>query len=457
MIAARAANWETAVEQIERASGSDTPRRFDWQCRTKDGQLFWAEISLRRASIGGEKVVLSIVRDLTERRTIEEQLRQAQKMEAIGQLTGGIAHDFNNLLGVIIGNLDLVRETMTGNEDLADLTSDALTAALGGAELTRRLLAFARRQPLQPEVTDLRDLIENAAKLLRRVLGEKVDVTLAFEDDCSPVNIDKVQLEAALTNLATNARDAMPKGGRLHIATGRRRIDAGDADGAQEIPAGDYMVIEVTDSGVGMPPEVASRIFEPFYTTKGRDRGTGLGLSMVFGFLKQSGGHVSVYSEVGIGTTFRLYLPSAAGAPAAKAAASAPLRSSSHGETVLVVEDNAALRSIAARQLRELGYAVLEAKDSAEAIGICERGGVHALFSDVVLPGDMDGVELAHEATRRWPELKVLLTSGFPETKFADRLDKPEFRLLAKPYRKSELASLLREIMDAPVRQASFH
>jgi len=216
-------------------------------------------------------------------------------------------------------------------------------------------------------------------------------------------------------------------------------------------------VIEVTDSGVGMPPEVASRIFEPFYTTKGRDRGTGLGLSMVFGFLKQSGGHVSVYSEVGIGTTFRLYLPSAAGAPAAKAAASATLRSSSHGETVLVVEDNAALRSIAARQLRELGYAVLEAKDSAEAIGICERGGVHALFSDVVLPGDMDGVELAHEATRRWPGLKVLLTSGFPETKFADRLDKPEFRLLAKPYRKSELASLLREIMDAPVRQASLH
>ena len=246
--------------------------------------------------------------EISERRQAEAQLIQAQKMEAIGNLTGGMAHDFNNLLGIIIGNLDLLRDLHSSDPDADELAGEALSAALRGADLTRRLLAFARRQPLQPTKTDLNELIAGIVKLLERTLGEDIQITLDLNPDTWSVVVDPAQLESALTNLATNARDAMSGGGQLIIVTGNRELDADYASQHAEVRPGEYAVIEVSDTGSGMPPEVASRIFEPFYTTKEQGKGTGLGLSMVFGFIKQSGGHINVYSEVGIGTTFRLYL-----------------------------------------------------------------------------------------------------------------------------------------------------
>jgi PAS domain S-box-containing protein len=445
-----------AEQWIEKAALSGQPQRFDWHCRTKDGQLFWAEITIRFAPIGGRDLILAIIHDLTERQAIEGQLHQAQKMEAIGQLTGGIAHDFNNLLGVIIGNLDLLRDIRPDDAELADLSGDALDAALRGADLTRRLLAFSRRQPLQPQRIELDALVTGTVKLLRRVLGENIDISLDLAEDTCPVVADAAQLEAALTNLATNARDAMPRGGKLLIATGRRRLDSAYAAANQDVSPGDYAMIEVTDTGEGMSPEVISRIFEPFFTTKGRDKGTGLGLSMVFGFLKQSGGHVAVYSEVGVGTTFRLYLPCAEDAAGAGAAAQATSLTAGRGERVLVVEDNAPLRRVAVRELRAFGYRVLEAGDAAQALGLLEAGTVDLLFTDVVMPGEMDGFGLARAAAARWPGLKIILTSGFPKAGSADDLASSDFRMLVKPYRKADLVRIVREALDeSPVDRAS--
>jgi PAS domain S-box-containing protein len=443
-----------ALAWIERAAVSGLPQRFDWRCKTKDGQLFWAEISVRFASIGGRRLMLAIVHDLTERQAIESQLQQAQKMEAIGQLTGGLAHDFNNLLGVIIGNLDLLREARPGDGELAELSGDALDAALRGADLTRRLLAFARRQPLQPQRIDPMALISGTVKLLSRVIGENIEISVRFADDVGYVLADPAQLEAALTNLATNARDAMPRGGKLSITAARRWLDADYAAANRDVAPGDYAMIEVTDTGEGMSPEVISRVFEPFYTTKGRDQGTGLGLSMVFGFLKQSGGHVSVYSEVGVGTTFRLYLPRLA--VAEDLAATAPPtnltrgqgQGQGQGETVLVVEDNVPLRRVAVRELRSFGYRVIEASNGAGALAQLEAGPAHVLFTDVVMPGDLDGFELARIAAQRWPEMKVILTSGFPKTGPAADLGAANLRLLAKPYRKADLVQAVREVLD---------
>jgi PAS domain S-box-containing protein len=438
------------------AAGSSSPQRFDWLAKTKDGRQFWTEVSVRFTVIGGKNVVLAIVRDLTERKAMEEQLRQAQKMEAIGQLTGGVAHDFNNLLGVIIGNLDLLRGAHPDDPDLSELSGDALEAALSGADLTRRLLAFARRQPLQPQAIDLAVLINGVMRLIRRVLGENIKIELDLAEDLYVV-ADAAQLEAALTNLATNARDAMPNGGKLLITTASRHLDGDYAAANLDVIAGDYAMIEVTDTGAGMSPEVLSHIFEPFYTTKGREQGTGLGLSMVFGFFKQSGGHISVYSEVAAGTTFRLYLPHAGEVPLAKSPPTAISVSPSKGETVLIVEDSASLRRAAVRQLREFGYTVLEARNAAEALDRLAAARIDLLFTDVIMPGEMDGFRLACAAVDRWPGLKVVLTSGFPETRLAASLSATNFPLLTKPYRKSDLALALREALDgtAPIEPAT--
>jgi PAS domain S-box-containing protein len=391
--------------------------------------------------------LLSAIHDITEHRQTEEQLRQAQKMEAIGNLTGGMAHDFNNLLAVIITNIDMAKELAGNDAELQELLGEANGAALRGADLTQRLLAFARRQPLRAQQIDINALTNMTATLLRRVLGENIEVSLNL-GEVWPVNADPTQLEAGLTNLATNARDAMPRGGRLIFATGNRFLDDEYAAQHLDVTAGDYAMIEVTDTGSGMAPEVVEHIFEPFYTTKEQGRGTGLGLSMVFGFMKQSGGHISVYSEPGIGTTFRLYLPRVATitepADASAGRAAAALQGS--GETILIVEDNAALRRTVSRQLRLLGYNILESDRAAAALELLQQQHVDLLFTDVVTPGQIDGVELAHLAQERWPAIKVLLTSGFPQ----DRIDDPdlstELPLLTKPYRTTDLAAALRTI-----------
>jgi signal transduction histidine kinase/ActR/RegA family two-component response regulator len=390
--------------------------------------------------------------EVTEQRRIEAQLRQAHKMEAIGNLTGGMAHDFNNLLGVIIGNLDLLCDSRPDDAEIIELAGDARDAALRGADLTRRLLAFARRQPLQPSRIVINDVVAAAVKLLSRMLGENIEIGLDLAEDLWSAVVDAAQLEAALANLATNGRDAMPAGGSLRLATMNRHLDAEFAAQHSYVSPGDYVLIEVSDTGSGMPPDVLSRVFEPFFTTKEHGHGTGLGLSMVYGFIKQSGGHINVYSEVGVGTTISLYLPRD-GEDAAQDVAPSPEPSLRGGnEVVLVVEDNAALRRVAARQLVEMGYCVQESENGVQAMERLEADPtIDVVFTDVVMPGGIDGVQLARKVLSRWPKVRVLLTSGFPGSTVnrGRGLDR-SMRLLSKPYRKDQLARALREILDQP-------
>ncbi|HZB93765.1 MAG TPA: PAS domain-containing protein [Stellaceae bacterium] len=387
--------------------------------------------------------------DVTAQRQVEEQLRQTQKMDAVGQLTGGLAHDFNNLLGVIIGNLDLLLESAKADGEIPELAAEARDAALRGADLTRRLLAFARRQPLQPRQVNVNELIAGASKLLGRLLGESIAILLELDGEVWPVTVDAAQLEAGLANLATNARDAMPAGGSLRIATRNGHLDAAYANEHPSVVPGDYVLIEVTDTGSGMPPEVLRHVFEPFFTTKQPGQGTGLGLSMVFGFMKQSGGHINVYSELGLGTTIRLYLPRAKGGAPSAERHSEEAAPQGQNEMVLVVEDNAALRRMAVRQLGELGYRVDEAENATQAIEMIARdAAIDLLFTDVVMPGGMDGRQLADVVTARWPHIKVLLTSGFPGTMIQRSDPGPGVKLLNKPYRRDQLARALRDALE---------
>jgi len=379
----------------------------------------------------------------------EEQLRQSQKMEAVGQLTGGLAHDFNNLLLVIIGSLDLLLESREGGDEVQQLAQEAHTAAQRGADLIRSLLAFARRQQLRPRRVDINALVSDLNRLLSRTLGERIEIGLELAPDLWPVVVDQAQLEAALTNLATNARDAMPRGGRLTIATANRQLDQDYASQHIEVTPGDYVMIEVSDTGAGMSPIVMARIFDPFFSTKPRGEGTGLGLSMVFGFMKQSGGHINVYSEKGVGTTFRVYLPrdrrTFDGEARPAEAADVP-RSS--GETVLVVEDNAMIARLVAMQLSSLGYQVRQAPNAAAALDILKAGErIDLVFADVVMPGQLDGYDLAEEVRAAWPEIKVVLTSGFPGSNHG-RLSSGDMPLLTKPYHRDALARMVRDVLD---------
>jgi CheY-like chemotaxis protein len=371
-------------------------------------------------------------------------------MKTIGNLTESMAHDFNNMLGVIIGNIDLLRDLRKDDADVDELTREALDAAFRGADLTRRLLAFARQQPLRPQRVDVNELVSGITRLLSRTLGEDIEISLDLSAELWPIVVDPAQLEASLTNLATNARDAMPNGGRLMVVTSNRYLDADYAAQHSEVVPGAYVMLEVSDTGSGMTQEIINRIFEPFFSTKDRDKGTGLGLSMVFGFIKQSGGHISVYSEPGIGTTFRLFLPRMTEEVTTVEESSAVPLVHGRGETVLVVEDNAALRRVVMRQLGELGYRVRDAENAAEGLQVMEKESIDLLLTDVVMPGGTDGRELARRARQRWPSLKVVFTSGFSEARLNGNASPPLSctPLLNKPYRKEELASAAREALD---------
>jgi PAS domain S-box-containing protein len=383
----------------------------------------------------------------------ERQLRQAQKMQAIGTLTGGLAHDFNNLLGAIVGNLELLRDLVGHDPQASELSRDALQAALRGGELTRSLLAFARRQPLRPQNIDANELIGNLSKLLRRVLGEQIEFHLSLSAHLPPVKVDPAQLEAAITNLATNARDAMPNGGRLTIATRTTLLDRHNVPTGLEARPGEYVVIEVSDTGTGIPPDVMDHIFEPFFTTKTEGHGSGLGLSMVFGFISQSGGHVSAYSEPGLGTTLRLYLPRGDESRRTALDEVVGTITPGGGETILVVEDNDLMRNVVAKQIQSLGYRVIEASSADAALTfLADIPQIDLLFTDVVMPGTMDGLGLANQAASLRPDVRILLTSGFPDTRFTDGIQ--DYRLLSKPYRKEELAQALRETLDGPSPEA---
>lgn len=393
------------------------------------------EIRLVRSS---EIEVIAIIRDISDRVESEARLRQAQKMEAIGQLTSGLAHDFNNLLTVIGGNLRLLQMELNECGDPAvdgewlELLDDANSATNEAAELTKRLLAFARKQPLQPRPTDVNVLISDFGRLLKRTLGREIELCIDTSSALPKVVVDGGQLQNALLNLAINARDAMPKGGRLTVST--RLMDAiGD-----ELPPGRYVCISVTDTGSGMSPEVRSKAFDPFFTTKGEGRGTGLGLSMVYGFTAQSGGGVTIESELGEGTTVSLLLPSAGEQPIEPVPAQEPDFQSCR---VLVVEDEERVRRLAARYLRDLGYQVLEVECADRAVELLAEGErIGILFSDIFMPGEMDGLDLAHWVRRERPEIAVLLTSGFTElNKSQPTRDLQGLPLLSKPYSREQL------------------
>jgi len=395
----------------------------------------------------GAPIWLGIIQDITELRTTEDQLRQAQKMEAVGQLTGGVAHDFNNILSVILGNLDLACDALAGHKVLPEIDR-AIAAAERGATLTHRLLAFSRRQPLNPTRLDIRTLLLGMSDMLRRMLGETVKVSVKAPKNLWPCVADAGQLENAILNLAINARDAMPKGGNLSIVAENRDLDRASAAGVMEVMPGRYVRIEVRDDGTGMSPEVLARAIEPFFTTKGVGEGSGLGLSMIYGFVKQSGGGLQIESAAGRGTGIILFLPrdEGPGQPVGATQEAEDLPRA-RDETVLVVEDNPELRALTAKMLRELGYRVLVGADAAEAGRVLKAvSSVQLLLTDIVLSGEKSGLDLAREATSAEADLAVAYMSGYAERAHRKLLEGG--RLLQKPFRKADLARIVRSALD---------
>jgi PAS domain S-box-containing protein len=391
-------------------------------------------------------------RDVTEKRQLEAELRQSQKMEAIGHLTGSVAHDFNNLLSIVVGNLQLLARSLHADAHLLRQADTALSAALRGGELTRRLLAFARQQVLEPRTVDLNQLIGEMHDLLRRVLSSEFELQCRLEPNVWPTRLDVGQLENAMLNLVINARDAMPQGGVITISTRNAAVGVNGGPREEGVAAGEYVVVEVADTGVGIPESLLKRVFEPFFTTKEVGKGSGLGLSIVYGFAKQSGGHVRISSTPGAGTRVMLYFPRVHGLVEPRSAQADETMELPRGsETILVVEDDAEVRATAVDILRSLGYHPLEAASGPQAIEHFIRHPEIALvFADVMLPGGMHGTELARKLRERRPGLKVLLTSGFGEGALIERgLSEGPVELLAKPYKVEELARRVRARLDA--------
>jgi signal transduction histidine kinase/CheY-like chemotaxis protein len=380
---------------------------------------------------------------------LNRKLRQSQKMEALGQLTGGLAHDFNNLLTVILGNAEHLAESLSEDPELRNFADGTVSAAERGAELTKSLLAFSRQQPLMPKDIDVSRLIAGMEVMLRQALGTHIECKFILGHDAWPATIDPAQLESAILNLVLNARDAMPEGGCLTVELGNAPLDKGYAEHNDEVRPGDYVMVAVTDTGIGMTRDVAARAFEPFFTTKGVGKGTGLGLSMAYGFVKQSAGSMKIYSEPGHGTAVKLYLPRAGGLPVADEPPRDRIAMPRASETILVVEDDDMVRSYVERELNGLGYRVILARDGFAALEILRQSGeIDLLFTDVVMPGGIFGPKLAEDASRLRPGLKVLYTSGYTENAVIHhgRLD-PGITLLNKPFRRQDLAEMLRSVL----------
>ena len=436
---------ENTRNEMRSARRGRQMRNFETRYVHKDGRPVtltwmgtWSEPVRRHFFIG---------RDLTEKEAAEAQIRQAQKMDAVGQLTGGVAHDFNNILTVITGTIGILAEAVADKPELAAIAKLIDEAADRGANLTKHLLAFARKQPLQPREIDVNALVLETAKLLHPTLGEHIQITPLLAEDAWTAMADPNQLSTAILNLALNARDAMPNGGKLALETSNIYLDEAYAAMHNEVTVGNHVMVAVSDTGKGIAAAHLERVFDPFFTTKEVGKGTGLGLSMVFGFVKQSGGHIKIYSEEGHGTTVKIYLPRATGLEqTAVEAALATAQVEGGSETVLIVEDDAMVRNYVIAQIKSLGYSTLEAANAAEALILIDRNpAIDLLFTDVIMPGAMNGRLLADEALRRRPALKTLYTSGYTENAIVHhgRLDSGVL-LLAKPYRKSELARMIR-------------
>lgn len=450
--------------------------------RRKDGSEFPAEASIAKQEIGGRRVFMVVVRDVTERnkiqaqlaranseleirvtertRELEEEIRrreeaqialiQSQRMEAFGQLTGGIAHDFNNLLTIVTGNLELLAESVGGQPDKAYLKR-AADAADMGASLTRRLLSFARRQRLTPQILNLNDLVTGLTEILQRSLGEPVRLETELAPDLWKVRADASEVENAILNLALNARDAMPGGGRLLIAT-KNVLHGGSVS---ELKARDHVLISVADTGDGMTPDILARAIEPFFTTKGPGRGTGLGLSTVYGFVKQSGGYATIVSAPGTGTTVCLYLPredQVLGSPSDSAREQVPM--SQNNETVLVVEDNPEVRELTLQRVEGLGYVAMEAECGAAAIKMLEEGASpDVILSDIVMAGGVSGFDLASWLARQLPHISIVLATGYaPEEMKRDPAELADVQILRKPYKRLDLAVALQTALKGSVR-----
>lgn len=425
----------------------------------KDGTTFPMDLSVGEAKQDGESIFVGIIHDLTGRKETEEQLRQAQKMEMVGQLSGGIAHDFNNLLTVIIGNAEHLGDQLKSRQDLRQLADDICRAGERGAELTQRLLAFSRRQLLHPRAVDCHELLDSIHKLLRRALRENIEIHIAMESGQAIAFADPAQLESAVLNLALNAQDAMPAGGKLTLSSGIASLDDQYQDLHPGTEPGEYAMVAVTDNGQGMTPDVVARAFEPFYTTKEVGKGSGLGLSMVYGFTKQSNGHASIYSEPGLGTTVRVYLPQV-GANIQRASGhdrSEEVAIPRGQETVLIAEDDPFVRSSVILRVESLGYTVVAAVNGNDALSKLRADpGINLLFTDIVMPGAMSGWELADLAQQIRPGLPVIFTSGYaPEALVEQGRAREQAIILTKPYRKTELANRLREALSAKAMAAA--
>lgn len=425
----------------------------------KNGAAFWNALFMSPVfdSEGNLIYFFGSQLDVTRRRDAEEGLRQAQKMEAVGQLTGGVAHDFNNLLTVIQGFADIVLNNLERDGELdrkkaARSMKAILQASERGATLTQQLLAFSRKQKLQGRVVNIIDMIDDLRPLIERTAGGTVKVDITHQESVCNARIDPTQAELAIMNILLNARDAMPGGGNVTIDVRNRSLDTGD-QGFGEMEPGNYVMVTITDEGTGMSPEVLKRVTEPFFTTKDQGKGTGLGLSMVYGFMKQSGGSLRIYSEEGHGTTVRMLFP-CENAKVEPQGAKAP---GSHddkrgSETILVVEDQIDVGDYAETVLAEFGYTVLRADNAKEALELLDGAGkIDLLFSDLIMPGGMNGVMLAREVKQRRPRMRVLLTTGYAESSI-ERVDArgAEFELIQKPYKRTELATKVRQVIDGP-------
>jgi signal transduction histidine kinase/CheY-like chemotaxis protein len=415
-----------------------------------------AEIRVVETTWEFRPALLASLRDISARKAMEERLRQSAKMEAVGQLTAGIAHDFNNLLTVVLGNLESAqRQSSFAASARLQALENATRGARRAAVLTERLLAFARRKPLEPRVLDVNDLVLGMSDLLQRTLGENIGVRTVLDPEARSIETDPTELESAILNLAVNARDAMPAGGELVIETANVELDPAYAKANTDVKAGHHVLISVTDTGRGMPADVLKKVFEPFFTTKPDGRGTGLGLSQVYGFVKQTGGHIKLYSEPGIGTTAKIYFPAAPDSQAPVYRRDEPKRTDESptarkSETILVVEDDEDVRNYTVNSLRELGYVVFEAMDATSALEIMERERqIDLLFTDLGLPGAMDGKALSERARTMRASLKVLITTAYAGSVLIHegRLD-PDVELLGKPFTFAALASRIRELLD---------
>jgi PAS domain S-box-containing protein len=448
--------YDSAAEGQQLAMKVLAEGRWDGQVpvRHKDGRHFTVQssLTLMRDEDGAPRAILGVNTDITQRLAMEERLRQSQRLEAVGQLTGGIAHDFNNLLTIILGNAEMMTLNLGEYDELLPIATMILGAAERGAVLTSQLLAFSRQQTLAPKVVDVNALLVGLSQMLRRTLGENVAIDIAPAAGIWNTLIDPLQLESAVLNLCINARDAMPSGGRLTIETANVHLEAGYAQKEPDVTPGRYVMIAVSDTGIGMPSDVAARAFEPYFTTKDVGRGSGLGLSMVFGFIKQSGGHVKIYSEPGHGTVVRMYIPDRRSAADAVDPTAQPRLEEVRGgdERLLLVEDDAMVRQHVANQIRRLGYRLVEVADARAALEVLQDGGdIDLLFTDVMMPGGMNGVQLSAAARQLRPGLRVLFSSGYSEGAGGlQGLLEPGSLLLSKPYRLRDLAEKIRLVLD---------